>query len=190
MCLSPIHNDTWPCATTNCSGVAREPAGLCLTCLLKTLSGGAIRDDHVNDAGKPQRVPDQPPPAQGNPHPPIADMVKQDVLMHTYSDFAASSVKDVLADIEERKQVGIARYGTPLRGFDGRDNWIDLYQEILDALNYFRKAIYETTAPVTPEGAQPDLEQMISDYKRVIEIAVEIRRYMNRRMLDATPKKG
>lgn len=49
----------------------------------------------------------------------------------------------VIADIEERRRVGIARYGTPLQTFNGRDALIDLYQELLDAVMYTRQLIEE-----------------------------------------------
>lgn len=49
----------------------------------------------------------------------------------------------VLADIEARKALGIQRYGQLLQAHDGRDNLKDLYEELLDAAIYCRKAIYE-----------------------------------------------
>jgi hypothetical protein len=49
----------------------------------------------------------------------------------------------VIADLQARKAVGIERYGTTLQPFNGRDVLMDLYQEILDAANYLRQAIYE-----------------------------------------------
>lgn len=49
----------------------------------------------------------------------------------------------VIADIEARKQIGIERYGTVLQPYNGRDTLMDLYQELLDACNYIRQAIYE-----------------------------------------------
>lgn len=49
----------------------------------------------------------------------------------------------VITDIEERKRVGIERYGTPLQTFNGRDAVIDLYQELLDATMYVRQHIEE-----------------------------------------------
>jgi len=45
----------------------------------------------------------------------------------------------LVADIEARNKLGIARYGTPLRSFNGRNATIDQYQEILDALQYGRQ---------------------------------------------------
>lgn len=52
----------------------------------------------------------------------------------------------VIADIEERRRVGIQRYGTPLQTFNGRDALIDLYQELLDAAMYTRQLIEERKA--------------------------------------------
>lgn len=49
----------------------------------------------------------------------------------------------VIADIEERKQLGLARYGQLLQSFDGRDALRDLYEELLDASIYLKKAIHE-----------------------------------------------
>lgn len=49
----------------------------------------------------------------------------------------------VIADMEARKAIGIKRYGTLLQPHNGRDFLKDLYDEILDAANYLRGAIYE-----------------------------------------------
>jgi hypothetical protein len=49
----------------------------------------------------------------------------------------------VIADMQERDQVGRQRYGTPLQPHNGRDPLIDAYQELLDAAVYIRQAIYE-----------------------------------------------
>lgn len=49
----------------------------------------------------------------------------------------------VRADLEEREQVGIQRYGTPLQAHNGRDALVDAYQEALDLAAYLRQAIEE-----------------------------------------------
>lgn len=67
-------------------------------------------------------VEDQPPP-EPNDLPHVADLV--------------------LADIAERKRVGIERYGTPLQPRNGRRALIDAYQEALDLVLYLRQAIWE-----------------------------------------------
>lgn len=49
----------------------------------------------------------------------------------------------VRTDIEERNAMGIAKYGTPLQVFNGRDPLVDAYQEALDLVVYLRQAIEE-----------------------------------------------
>jgi hypothetical protein len=49
----------------------------------------------------------------------------------------------VAADVAERKQIGIKRYGTPLQAFNGRDALRDAYEEALDLCQYLRQALYE-----------------------------------------------
>jgi hypothetical protein len=54
------------------------------------------------------------------------------------------SIQDlVLQDIEERKRIGIERYGDSVRPFNGRDPLIDLYQELMDSVIYIRWILYE-----------------------------------------------
>ena len=49
----------------------------------------------------------------------------------------------VKADIDARVAKGIETYGEPLRAHNGRDALIDLYQEMLDGVMYFRQLIEE-----------------------------------------------
>jgi hypothetical protein len=49
----------------------------------------------------------------------------------------------VCADIQARKQVGIARYGTPLQPHNGRDALRDAYEEALDLACYLKQALLE-----------------------------------------------
>jgi hypothetical protein len=49
----------------------------------------------------------------------------------------------VLADLKERSDTGIKKYGEPLKANNGRDALVDVYQEILDAAMYIRQKIYE-----------------------------------------------
>lgn len=46
----------------------------------------------------------------------------------------------VKADMRARHELGITRYGTPLRVWNGRDAVIDAYQEALDLIVYVRQA--------------------------------------------------
>lgn len=75
--------------------------------------------DQFRDGSRPG---DQAPPEK-NDHPIIQDLV--------------------MADMQDRLQVGIERYGTGLQPHNGRDMLKDLYEELLDAAIYVRGAMYE-----------------------------------------------
>lgn len=47
----------------------------------------------------------------------------------------------VIADMEERRQLGIRKYGVPVRADNGRDALTDAYQEALDLCVYLRQEI-------------------------------------------------
>jgi hypothetical protein len=81
-----------------------------------------MADEHITGPPIPISQIVQPPPVP-NDRPAIQDLV--------------------LADVAERKRVGIERYGVPLQGFNGRDALRDLYEELLDAVQYLRQALYE-----------------------------------------------
>ena len=49
----------------------------------------------------------------------------------------------VLADIELRVQMGLAKYKTKLKTNNGRDALWDAYQEAIDLVMYLRQAILE-----------------------------------------------
>lgn len=49
----------------------------------------------------------------------------------------------VMQDLSDRREMGIAKYGTPLQTHNGRDALMDAYQEALDLVMYLRQAIAE-----------------------------------------------
>lgn len=49
----------------------------------------------------------------------------------------------VHADLEARTTAGLASYGRAFESHDGRDSLTDLYEELLDAVQYLRKVLYE-----------------------------------------------
>lgn len=53
----------------------------------------------------------------------------------------------VIQDIEERKSIGVKRYGTTLQPHNGRDALLDAYQEAIDLAIYLRQAIFERDNP-------------------------------------------
>lgn len=54
----------------------------------------------------------------------------------------------VIADIKERDDNGLKKYGVRLQSFNGRNSLIDAYQEVLDLTVYFRQAIEERNVMV------------------------------------------
>lgn len=61
----------------------------------------------------------------------------------------------VIADMPDRMRVGLERYGTYLYPGNGRDALVDLYQELLDAVNYTRQQIEERICgqlAILPQG--------------------------------------
>lgn len=49
----------------------------------------------------------------------------------------------IIEDWKERLELGISRYGTGLQPFNGRNGFRDLYEELIDAVNYTRQVIEE-----------------------------------------------
>jgi hypothetical protein len=49
----------------------------------------------------------------------------------------------VVEDMKKRNEFGIAKYGTPLQAFNGRDALKDAYEEALDLCVYLRTAMEE-----------------------------------------------
>lgn len=49
----------------------------------------------------------------------------------------------VIKDMESRNAFGVAKYGTPLQAFNGRDALKDAYEEALDLCVYLRTAMEE-----------------------------------------------
>lgn len=55
-----------------------------------------------------------------------------------------TSIQDlVIGDMEQRKQIGLERYGTLLHPDNGRDMLRDAYEEALDLTVYLRGCIAE-----------------------------------------------
>lgn len=54
----------------------------------------------------------------------------------------------VIADIVERRRLGISRYGVALQPHNGRNALLDLYEELIDAAMYCKqRLVEETTLP-------------------------------------------
>lgn len=77
-----------------------------------------------------------------NDHPCVQDLVIADLraAIGQADDFGQLLVDTrVIDDIEARKAIGLAKYGTLLQPFNGRNAYVDAYQEALDLAQYFKQ---------------------------------------------------
>lgn len=81
-----------------------------------------------------------PRPASG---PVMHDLVRADLLKLPVHRLGAALLAD---DMDKRKQLGITRYGQPLRAHNGRDAVRDAVDEAADLLVYLRQGIEEAAA--------------------------------------------
>lgn len=68
----------------------------------------------------------------------IQALVRIDLL-----DAVVPAAGDVRADLVDREQLGIERYGTFVQAHNGRDALLDAYQELLDLAVYLKQALVE-----------------------------------------------
>ena len=104
------------------------------------------------------RIEEQAPPV-ANEHPPSWPM-----LLSRLSDrglpsrYVPEPTEDVMErfvqDMQARHELGVARYGVPLQPFNGRDPFLDAYQEALDQMVYLMSALYEAQNAGERELAQ------------------------------------
>lgn len=120
--------------TELCDAGYITPNGTAMPCLLA--HGHAGQHEHIVDGSGvkwdnafakqqesiKQRAGDQPLPTK-NDHPYMQDLV--------------------MKDIEDRKALGLKRYGTLLQPHNGRDFLLDAYQEALDLCVYLRGVMFE-----------------------------------------------
>lgn len=77
----------------------------------------------------------------------------------------------VIADIKDRKLIGLQRYGTKLQAHNGRDCLVDAYQEALDLCCHLRQAIVERDSrDKEDEDARRDIREFAA---RLSEIEAE-----------------
>lgn len=101
----------------------------------------------LGDAATPEPLPIK------NPYPAIIDLVEQDLMiLDTALPF------NVVDDLRDRTRVGVLKYGTKLQPFNGRDVINDLYQELLDGMQYARQAIYQEQQG--QQGPMPSLSAL------------------------------
>lgn len=66
-----------------------------------------------------------------------------DVAGEAAKDLRAMGLDYIAEDTEARIRLGEKKYGTRLKSHNGRDAMLDLYQEILDGINYSKQLVVE-----------------------------------------------
>jgi len=78
----------------------------------------------------------------------------------------------VIQDIQEKKKMGIEKYGVPLQAGNGRNALVDAYQEALDMGQYLRQEIEEKVAlesKLAEIHSQVRLAKFYYKYAHVVE---------------------
>jgi hypothetical protein len=83
----------------------------------------------------------------------------------------------LIADIEARNKHGLEKYGRRLQTFNGRDAFIDLYEELVDAAQYVRQVVeedlYGVLRRIRDKLATAELECEIGTKRRIQSILNE-----------------
>lgn len=99
-----------------------------------------------------------------NSTPYAVDLVSAD-LAAKYGDRShVIACARVCADLKARAEVGFKTYGTYLQPANGRSQFVDMYQELLDCVKYARCHIYE----------HPDDHAMQQTYDKLLRIVIEL----------------
>lgn len=122
------------------------------------------------DAGKEERMnaaKPEPAPVK-NDQPAIADIVAAELVA-----MGSSVAKKVAQDVMARKAFGMAKYGTALQPFNGRNSHMDLYQELVDALKYARLLLFES------QFKDAASKELLDTYRALSVECIKIRRLMD-----------
>jgi hypothetical protein len=120
------------------------------------------------------------PPPKTNTNPAIADLVEMD-LSTVFTDEHKFPYR-IRTDLRARDATGSLKYGTRLQPFNGRNAINDLYQEVLDGVQYARQALYEEQQK--KRATDLDLVKVLAStdnspklgriYHKLLDLAVEV----------------
>lgn len=103
------------------------------------------------------------------------------LVVNDIKDSGNGEAQEVLSDILSRQALGIDKYGTALRAFNGRNAIKDSYEEALDMCCYLRQAIFEIRAEYLHSE---DADNLVSVYLATIRTAVLLRDMLGRSIDD------
>lgn len=132
----------------------------------------------------------QPPPKQDANAPALWPMIiaetEQRIAKRHPHDARAGREAEVLhffvADMKQRHEFGVAKYGIPLVAKNGRDHLSDAYQEFLDAIVYLRAEI-EKCGGMPTDTYEGDFRfrSIVRMYLQTIETAIGLRVFLAER---------
>lgn len=94
-----------------------------------------------------------------------------DVATEVARDMRSFGHAQIADDIEARIRMGEKKYGTRLKTHNGRDAMLDLYQEVLDAMNYAKQLQLE----------RPDTDEFaVNTYRTLGKLVVEVESQLKR----------
>lgn len=119
----------------------------------------------------------QPTPKR-NDGPCVQDLFAHDLLQEAEEKpLLRKALHQAAADIMQRKEIGIERYGTVLQPFNGRSSLLDAYEELLDGGVYIRQKIAEyQLAPENMHKTYPSELHRI--YRNTLEAIGRLRTFM------------
>jgi len=86
-----------------------------------------------------------------------------DVAVEAAKDIRAMGLDNIAEDTEARIRLGEKKYGTRLKAHNGRDAMLDLYQEVLDGINYAKQLVIENKDDDTFFRCLVDLASLIKN---------------------------
>jgi len=90
--------------------------------------------------GSPPKMSEQPKPIRDPRSKPVTKTIQRNLSNFSYDKEIWSRI---IQDLEVRERKGIETYGDTLHSFNGRDALWDLYEELLDALQYAQQTRME-----------------------------------------------
>lgn len=113
----------------------------------------------------------------------VAPKVITDIGNYMLATGLPSSLGDaIVADIRDRIEIGIKRYGHRLQAHNGRDALLDAYQEALDLTNYLKQ--YQLESSVA--GARSERAHSMTLFYKALDIVTSIKELMNDRGIQHT----
>lgn len=120
----------------------------------------------MSEVADPSHGEPLPQPSEG---PVVFDLVEIDFQGMRALGYSSPHLDRLMAMIREREQLGVRKYGMPLRAFNGRNPIQDSLEELCDAIAYLRQTIHEDN-----QTEQRFSTELTSIYRSTIFLAISL----------------